>query len=252
LTFDVRRCRREGNVAGDALAQMDDFSLQKGAPPMARKFMLCLVLLSCCASVASAQTGTGGVAYATPPSHRFDLIPLGGYSWTFAQDAYVGNTVGEIDLDDAAFYGAALDINTMRRSTKEVQVRLLYRRSDSQVTFRPVGDRSVQADAAIEYWHIGGVGGYRRGKAMPFTAVSLGGSRLVAGSEDSWKFSMMFGLGVKYYASPKVGLMLQGNLPITFTDAWGGVTVGTGGAGLSVGGTGIGQIDVGGGVIICF
>jgi hypothetical protein len=219
---------------------------------MVRQTLLGLILLSCCVSVASAQGGTGGVASATTPDHRFDLVPLGGYGWTFAQDAYVGNSVGEVDFDDAAFYGAALDINTMRRSTKEVQVRLLYRRSDSQVTFQPVGARAVQADAAIEYWHIGGLGGYRRGKAMPFSSVTLGGTRLVAGDQDDWKFSMMFGLGVKYYASPKVGLMLQGSLPITFTDGWAGVTVGTGGAGLSVGGTGISQIDVGGGIVICF
>ena len=50
----------------------------------------------------------------------------------------------------------------------------------------------------------------------------------------------------------KVGIMIQGNWPITFTDLWGGVTVGTGGAGVGLGGTGISQLDIGGGLIIAF
>ena len=107
-------------------------------------------------------------------------------------------------------------------------------------------------DCAVEYWQIGGLGGMMRGKTMPYTAITLGGTRLIAEGEDEWKFSMIFGLGVKVYSSPKVGFMIQGNWPITFTDSWGGVTVGTGGAGLAVGGTGISQLDVGGGLIISF
>jgi hypothetical protein len=87
---------------------------------------------------------------------------------------------------------------------------------------------------------------------MPFTSITLGGTRFSAGGDDEWKFSMIFGLGVKVYTSPKVGIMIQGNWPITFTDSWGGVTVGTGGAGVAIGGTGVSQLDVGGGLIICF
>jgi hypothetical protein len=63
---------------------------------------------------------------------------------------------------------------------------------------------------------------------------------------------MIFGLGVKVYTSGKIGVLVQGNWPITFTDAWGGVTVGTGGAGVSFGGTGISQLDIGGGLFVSF
>jgi hypothetical protein len=87
---------------------------------------------------------------------------------------------------------------------------------------------------------------------MPFTQVTLGGTRFSGGGQDEWKFSMIFGLGVKYYASPKVGIMLQGNWPITFTDSYGGVSVGTGGLGVGITGTGVSQLDLGGGLIICF
>ncbi|MDH4037229.1 MAG: hypothetical protein OEV86_07035 [Candidatus Krumholzibacteria bacterium] len=187
--------------------------------------------------------------------HKAELILLGGYAWTMSQDVYVGVTGGELDFSDAGFYGAALDINLARPGAyKTGQVRLMYRRSDGEVQFKPytsLTDRQ-SVDASIEYWQIGGLGGVRRGNAMPFTAITLGGTRLSAGGTDDWKFSMIFGLGVKVYMSPKVGLMIQGNWPITFTDSWGGVTVGTGGAGVAIGGTGISQLDVGGGLIICF
>lgn len=152
------------------------------------------------------------------------------------------------------FWGIAIDVNVARQTGKTGQLRLLYRREDSNVVFTPylAGNPSASLDAAVEYWHIGGLGGVTRGKAMPFTSVTLGGTRFIAEGTDEWKFSMIFGLGVKVYTSPKVGIMIQGNWPITFTDSWAGVTVGSGGAGASFGGTGISQLDVGGGLIIQF
>jgi hypothetical protein len=218
---------------------------------MRRGVLAIAVLLLCAASAASAQRSTASRTYDTSPEHRVEIIPMGGYAWTMSMDVYGYTTVAEIDLEDAAFWGVALDVNLARPYEKKAQLRLLYRREDSDVQFRSVG-LNFSDEASIEYWQIGGLGGIQRGKAMPFTAITLGGTRLVAEGEDEWKFSMIFGLGVKVYTSPKVGLMIQGNWPITFTDTWGGVTVGTGGAGVALGGTGISQIDVGGGLIICF
>ncbi|HET6350479.1 MAG TPA: hypothetical protein VFH88_15485, partial [Candidatus Krumholzibacteria bacterium] len=158
------------------------------------------------------------------------------------------------------YYGGAIDFTvTPPGAYKEAQARLMYRRSDGDVQLRGFAQR-YDFPAAIEYWQIGGLTGIKRGNALPFATVSLGGSRLIVkdGSingvkytgSDSWKFSMIFGLGVKVYTSPRVGLMLQANWPITFTDAWGGVYVGTGGASVGISGTGISQLDLGGGLII--
>jgi hypothetical protein len=212
--------------------------------------LILAALVLCAASAAPAQRSTATSTYAST-DHRAEIIPLGGYAWTMSMDVYGYTTVAEIDLDDAAFWGVALDFNISQPYQKTAQLRLLYRREDSDVRFRSVSV-NVSEEAAVEYWHIGGLGGVQRGKAMPFTTISLGGTRLVSGTDDEWKFSMIFGLGVKVYTSPKVGLMIEGSWPITFTDSWGGVTVGTGGAGVAIGGTGISQLDVGGGLIISF
>jgi hypothetical protein len=215
------------------------------------------VLLVSAATAASAQYTSQPSTYGSEPQSKAEIVLLGGYAWTMSQDVVFNYTLGgELDIDDAAYYGAAIDINVARGGPKTGQLRLLYRREDSTVEFRPytitASNQPFTLDCAVEYWQIGGVGGMMRGKAMPFTSVTLGGTRLSANGDDEWKFSMIFGLGVKVYNSPKVGFMIQGNWPITFTDSWGGVTVGTGGAGVAVGGTGISQLDVGGGLIIRF
>lgn len=216
-------------------------------------------LLVSAASAASAQYTTRQTStYGSTPQSKAELVLLGGYAWTMSQEVYYSYYVasGELDIDDAAYYGIALDINVARNTGKTGQLRLMYRREDSEVVFRPytitASDQPFSLDCAVEYWQIGGLGGMMRGKTMPYTAITLGGTRFVAGDTDEWKFSMIFGLGVKVYSSPKVGFMIQGNWPITFTDTWGGVTVGTGGGGVAIGGTGISQLDVGGGLIITF
>ncbi len=217
---------------------------------MIRRAVVGAVLVLCVASVASAQYRTTSQPSRAAAS-KMELVPMGGYAWTMSMDVYTGLTYGELDFADAAYYGGALDINVQGQSNKTGQVRLMYRRSDADLEYRS-GLTTYSQDASIEYWHIGGLGGLRRGNAMPFTAITLGGTRLITGGEDVWKFSMIFGLGVKVYTEGKIGFMIQGNFPITFTDTWGGFTVGTGGANVAIGGTGVGQFDIGGGLIIGF
>jgi hypothetical protein len=215
--------------------------------------MLGAALLMCAASVASAQHRTTTRSSSSVPDHRTELIPLGGYAWTSAFDVYTGISYGELDIKDAGFYGGALDVNVEKNPGRVSQLRLLYRRSDTKVQFRSASMLNpIEVDAAVEYWHIGGVGGVPRGNVVPFAAVTLGGTRLVSDDGDDWKFSTMLGLGVKVYTSEKIGLMIQGNWAFTWIDSWGAMTIGTGGAGVSVGGTGISQFDAGGGLIINF
>ena len=85
-------------------------------------------------------------------------------------------------------------------------------------------------------------------KAMPYTILTLGATRFNDKdlSSDDWKFSVIPGIGVKYYASPRIALRFQADIPISFLGA--GVGFGTGG--LSVGGWGITQIGVSAGASI--
>jgi hypothetical protein len=228
---------------------------------MKRVLLTVAAVLMLTAVVASAQnTVRTSQSSMYTPERRVELIPMAGYAWTMSMDVIAGGVPGELDFSDEVYYGGALDFKVSPPgSMKEAFVRLMYRRSDGQLELRGFTDR-YSADAAVEYWQIGGVTGISRGKSLPFASVTLGGTRLILKDstvggvqiqgDDSWKFSMIFGLGVKVYNSPKMGIMLQANWPITFTDAWGGVSVGTGGASVGISGTGISQLDLGGGLII--
>lgn len=223
---------------------------------MKRVLILSAAVLAVTVAAASAQNTTrrsSSSSYQTTP--RLELIPMAGYAWTMAMDVYANGYPGELDFSDEVYYGGALDYTVSPPgSMKVAQVRLLYRRQDGDISLRGTnfyGD-DLSAGASVEYWHIGGVTGMDKGKSMPFATLSLGGTHLIVGDVDEWKFSMIFGLGVKVYTSPKMGIMLQGNWPITFTDTWGGAYVGTGGGGVSIGGTGISQLDLGGGLILRF
>jgi hypothetical protein len=213
---------------------------------------LAVALLTCVVSTADAQRaargGSGSVL-----GHRGELIPFGGYAWTAGFDVYNGLEPGTLDFEDAAFFGGALDFNVQNMGGKVGQARLLYRRSETKIQYRSkVSLETVERDAALEYYHIGGLAGIPRDNVLPYATFTVGATRLIAGGDDAWKFSSMLGLGVKAYASPKIGFMIQGTWSFTFIDTWGGLAIGTGGTSVAVGGTGISQFDVGGGLIVTF
>jgi hypothetical protein len=190
------------------------------------------------------QDTTGTVASQPKPAKapRLDIIPMGGYVWTISQSATYGVSSGDLDFKSGGFYGIAVDIYAV----PFMQVRLLYRRQDTQLTFKRAGITEDLGDVAIEYWHVGAVKGLQKGKLKPFTGLSLGGTRFAFDSEDDWKFSVILSLGAKIYLNDKIGVMVAGQLPISFTGAF----VGFGTGGLSVGGYGITQLDVAAGLII--
>lgn len=178
---------------------------------------------------------------ATEP--RVDIIPMGGYVWTVSQSATYTGFGGDMDIESDGFWGIALDIYKI----PVMQVRLLYRRQDSQLVFKRAGGITEDlGDIAVEYWHIGAVKGIQKGNVKPFTTLTLGGTRYVFDDGDDWKFSLILGLGAKVHINEKLGLMFTGQMPFTFTSAFLGI--GTGG--LSIGGSGIVQFDLAAGVVI--
>lgn len=179
-----------------------------------------------------------------PMEHRFEIIPYAGYAWTISEDVFIPPSIsGKVDIKSGFAWGVAVDVNVRPGA----QVELLYHRQDSELELkRAGGTKEDLGDIAVEYWHVGGTYGVRRDMVMPYSSVSLGGTRFDGPGGDEWKFSMMLGLGAKVYASERIGLRLGARLPISFTS--GGVGIGTGG--VSFGGTGITQFDVIGGLVI--
>ena len=217
---------------------------------MSRKILLSLILLLALdVSAAFAQRRARSRPSSTwTQDHRLELHVFGGYGFTFSRRVCDFAGCGDLDIKDSGFWAIALDFN-LQSST---QLELLYNRQDSKLTFRPdFGIKTEFADVSVEYWHIGGVQGVPQGNVLPFGSVTLGATRYNIKNStlsDEWKFSMILGVGAKFYPNEKLGVRVQGRLPFTFTSTY--IGVGTGGA--TVGGTGIAQFDVSGGLFLMF
>ena len=214
---------------------------------MIRKMLPLLLMLILVLNVGSAAAQQSGATETTTPTttpppppppvpeHRFELGGQYGYVWTFEYDG--------VDIKDSPFWAATLDLNVHPFA----QLELLYRRQDADMVVKGLTTQTFPI--SVEYFHIGLVKAIKRSpKAMPYTVLTLGASRFNDKdlSSDEWKFSVIPGIGVKYYASERIALRCQADLPISFMG--GGVGFGTGG--VSVGGWGITQIGVSAGLSV--
>ena len=186
------------------------------------------------------------------PEHRYELGANAGYSWTFSREVIYNNFGGSVDVKDAAHYGGTLDAYVQHGKA----VRLMYQRQDSKLTFQPRGlPKADVADVAIEYFQLGGLAGTPKGTILPYGMFTLGATRLSYSNidaDDNWRFSMILGFGVKKYMGQKLGLQVEGQIPYTWIDASGSVACGSFGCISTVGGTGVGQANVWGGLFLNF
>ena len=213
----------------------------EGHPPAAA-----LAALLALALLAPAMSRAEGI-----PEHRWELGASAGYSWTFAREVVFNNTGGVVDVKDGAHWGGTID--TYVQDGKAV--RLLYQREESKLTYQPRGLQKFDvADVAVEYFQLGGLAGTPKGNILPYGMFTLGATRLSYSNDfdDNWRFSMILGFGAKAYVSPKLGVQVEGQIPYTWIDADGSVACGSFGCISTVGGTGVGQANVGGGLFLNF
>jgi hypothetical protein len=191
-------------------------------------------------------------AEGTIPYHRFELGANAGYGWTFAREVVYNNSGGSADIDDGAHWGGTLDAYVENGKA----VRLLYQRLESQLTFHPRALPKIDvADVAVEYFQLGGLAGTPKGNFLPYGMFTLGATRLSytkIDADDNWRFSMILGFGAKAYVSQKLGVQVEGQIPYTWIDADGSVACGSFGCISTIGGTGVGQANVGGGLFLNF
>ena len=185
-------------------------------------------------------------------THRLEIGGYYGYVWTGSRAVQFideDNRVGyaDVDIEDSAMWGIEIDIPTR----PDAQIVLLYNRQESEVTLKEGRTTETVGDVLVEYWHVGGLGGIPQGNLMPYSILTLGGTRYSAlngVSGDTWKFSMIFGLGVKMYVNDRIALRVQGRVPYTFFSGSLGLGIGTGGVSVVAGGTGIIQGDLSAGI----
>jgi len=204
---------------------------------------------------------TGAAAqYRQPPKrsmpttmmHKLEITPWAGYAWTFARRVQYGNTTGDLDITNSPVWGIEVDVNMHPGA----QLALLYSRQDSDLTFKSAGLKQDVSDISVEYFQIGGIGGTRQGKMLPFGMITLGATRFafkdLPAADDLWKFSIILGFGAKYYPTSRIGLRIQATLPWTMMSGGAGVGCGSNGCYTTVGGVGIAQFLATAGVMFLF
>ncbi len=152
------------------------------------------------------------------------------------------------------------DVLQIRDFTGDLRVRT-WDRSEVRIEFDEfrVGKRPIY-DVSVNYWQIGGL--YRfnpTATVRPFFTGTLGFTYFGVGDQldddapritsDTF-FSMVFGGGVKIFASERIALRLAGHLYSTIISSGSGFWCGTGGCGVGLSGWGVWQGDVSAGLTI--
>jgi hypothetical protein len=127
----------------------------------------------------------------------------------------------------------------------------LYLRQDSDLTFKPITgpEETLIEGVATSYYHVGALQGFKRGNVLPFTGLTLGATQFSSDNSE-WKFSLGFNAGAKVYLNERIGVRLHGRVLASMLDTSAGIWAGTGGVGLTVGGSALWQWDLGGGLVI--
>jgi hypothetical protein len=225
-------------------------------------FLLVALLLVVGVTSADAQSrggSAGTIAYTDIPVHKIEINAFYGYMWTWSRSVSYNLNSSSVDLKSTGYYGGSLDI--VLRPDTQLTLMFSTQPTDLQIKGGTFGNTTTVGKMDVQYYQIGGLYGVPRGKVFPFTMFTLGATRyhlkdvnvsefpgLVGG--DEWKFSMQFGLGAKFYASERLGLRIQGTLPLTFFSSGFGFGCGGGGCGGTVGGTGLAQTGVSGGLFL--
>ena len=194
---------------------------------------VCLVVSLC------AMAALESPAYAQRKG-EVEISPMAG--WFFA--GVFEGVNGELVLSNTGVYGAAIGFEVQRGYRAEFQ----YSFASSEATFNPYRPelaltQGKVADVAVHYFQLAGTRMLERGKVHPFGMFSLGATWFAPTNvarwvtfEDTWRFSIALGGGLKIWMSDKVAIRLQGRLLLPIWFEGGGVYFGTGGAGVSVGG----------------
>jgi hypothetical protein len=158
----------------------------------------------------------------------------------------------DLDIGNSPVWGVEVDVNLHAGA----QLALLYSRQDSDLSYKSGGIKNDVTDLSVEYFQIGGIGGVKQGKVLPFGMVTLGATRFafkdLPAASDLWNFSIVLGLGAKVYATDRIGLRFQATLPWTMMSGGAGIGCGFNGCYATVGGVGVAQFLATAGVMFMF
>lgn len=178
-------------------------------------------------------------------AQKLEITPQYGYQ-VGSKWNYYG---GYVKLKSSDHYGFTLDFSL----SDNLQAEFFWAQQNSTVAVKDVilypREEDV-TDARVDHFQFGVINTFGYSDAKPFVGMSAGWSTFSPDENDfrsNTSFTLGLSGGLKYFFSDRIGLRLQGQLLMPVQ--WGGFYIGTGGTGISTGGS-ILQLNFSGGLII--
>ena len=185
--------------------------------------------------------------FLTSESHaqKFEITPQYGYQ-VGSKWNYYG---GYVKLKASDQYGVTANVSL----SDNIQGEFFWAQQNSSVAVKDVVLYPVEqeiTDVTVDHFQLGVIHTFGYSDALPFVGLSAGWSTFNPDEPEynsTTSFSFGFSGGLKYFFSDHIGIRLQGQLLVPVQ--WGGVYFGTGGGGVTTGGS-ILQLNFSGGLII--
>ena len=183
------------------------------------------------------------------PGYDSQLEVSAYYGWQFGGQVQYRD--GRLTIRDSDSWGAQVAYRVARTSL----LHFGYFRQDTQVLLETYRDGVVSVPGSVNYWQFGGTAETSTDAVRPFGTAGVGFTHFApkeSGYNSETKFGMSFGGGVKAFVNEHIGLRLQGNVLMSLIYGGGGFWCGTGGCGTTIGGDGIFQGNIQGGLVYAF
>jgi len=180
-------------------------------------------------------------------SQKIEITPQYGYQ-IGGKYSYYG---GFIKLNGSDQFGVTMNI----KMNSDVHAEFVWVQQNTVVSVKDVilyPHETDISDVTINHYQIGAIYDFSDTDAIPFFGMSLGWSTFNPDDnafDSNTKFTIGITGGLKYFFTKNIGIRLQSQLLMPID--WGGVYLGSGGSGVTVGGTLL-QLNFTGGLIFAF
>ena len=178
-------------------------------------------------------------------AQKVEITPQYGYQ-VGAKYNYYG---GYVKLKSSDQYGLTFGIN----ATDDITVEFMWAQQNSDISikdFQFYPRETALTDVVVNHYQIGAIHMFGYSEARPFIGLSAGWSTFnpdIDLYDGTTTFTLGISGGLKYFFTDRIGIRIQSQLLMPVS--WGGVYIGSGGGGVSAGGS-ILQLNFSGGLII--
>lgn len=178
-------------------------------------------------------------------AQKVEITPQYGYQ-VGAKYNYYG---GYVKLSSSDQYGLTFGIN----ATDDITVEFMWAQQNSAIRikdFQFYPRETALTDVVVNHYQIGAIHMFGYSQARPFIGLSAGWSTFnpdIDLYDGTTTFTLGMSGGLKYFFTDRIGIRIQSQLLMPVS--WGGVYIGSGGGGVTAGGS-ILQLNFSGGLII--